>query len=517
MFDFDELDAAEQLDEAKSQEREPSSAAPPTADAASVAAVPQACEASVPTRAEPLFAAGTASTADAAVAPSRSGDDVQAAPATLPDSPEDGATSAEARQQTPSEVAPRAPAAGASEAAPEPAGVASHAVTNLTSVEGVAAAASAPESCKAADASRGDDATPALGSLPSMSTAGSPATSLATASLEACAPSSSSSPTSGSTVLSGSTPPSLPPASDLFAVGSYCETVSKVLMREGETMSSHHVGYIPAGRLLEVLKVGQGRRLQVFEESGIEGWVSFAKQSGDQLLQSKVITQSRRDQFKESCARSQQEKLAQKQRPSSSQGMGPCDKCDGPHATSCCPFFPKERDNHKDAFANRGKKGPAQQLGGNGGNFVLNSAKCRVVPQPGDGSCLFHSLCFGLSHGRPCSGEADMLRRELMDFMLRHPKLEIAGDTLEEWVRWDKNFSISEYTTTMSHGGWGGGMEMACCSILKKVNVHVYEKESRLGGGYKRISCFDSPGAMTAQTVHVLYQGRMHYDALLVN
>ena len=30
---------------------------------------------------------------------------------------------------------------------------------------------------------------------------------------------------------------------------------------------------------------------------------------------------------------------------------GPCDKCDGKHATSKCPYF-KRRDQHKDAFEN---------------------------------------------------------------------------------------------------------------------------------------------------------------------
>ena len=43
---------------------------------------------------------------------------------------------------------------------------------------------------------------------------------------------------------------------------------------------------------------------------------------------------------------------------------------------------------------------------------------------------------------------------------------------------------------------------MAACSRLNTVNIHVYE---RGGGGFKRISCFDAPGAR--RTVHVLYRG----------
>ena len=55
----------------------------------------------------------------------------------------------------------------------------------------------------------------------------------------------------------------------------------------------------------------------------------------------------------------------------------------------------------------------------------------------------------------------------------RNPKLEISGDTIEEWVNWDANTSVSSYARRMAVTGWGGGIEMAVCSILKKVNVHV--------------------------------------------
>merc|ERR1711920_1136444 len=106
----------------------------------------------------------------------------------------------------------------------------------------------------------------------------------------------------------------------------------------------------------------------------------------------------------------------------------------------------------------------------------------------------------------------DGLRRELADYIMRNPKQEISGDTLEEWIRWDSNDSVASYTRRMAMGGWGGGIEMAACSLLKRVNVHVYER--RRGGQFERISCFDSP-APTKRTIHVLYQGGVHYDALI--
>mmetsp|Transcript_42311 Transcript_42311/g.111926 ORF Transcript_42311/g.111926 Transcript_42311/m.111926 type:complete len:368 (+) Transcript_42311:118-1221(+) len=187
-----------------------------------------------------------------------------------------------------------------------------------------------------------------------------------------------------------------------------------------------------------------------------------------------------------------------------------CDKCDGPHATDACPHFKSTRDKHKDAWVNYGQKHPLQ-MGKNGGKLTIKGG--RHVPQPGDGSCLFHSLCFGLNGGqRGGQDTAGKLRKELALFIQQNPRLKISGDTLEEWVRWDANTSVSNYARRMAVSGWGGGIEMAACSLLKKVNVHVYER--RRGGAYERISCFDSP-EQTKKTVHVLYQGGVHYDALV--
>lgn len=185
-----------------------------------------------------------------------------------------------------------------------------------------------------------------------------------------------------------------------------------------------------------------------------------------------------------------------------------CDRCDGKHATDRCPVFHKERERHKDAWVNYGRKGGPLSMGSSGGNFVLKSA--RVMRQPGDGSCLFHSLNHGLNSG----ASAPSLRREIAGFLMKNPTLQIAGDTLEEWVRWDSNSSVNDYARRIAVSGWGGGIEMACCSIIKNVNVHVYETSrcSGVHGEFKRISCFDTPNA--EKTVHVLYQGGVHYDAL---
>jgi len=191
---------------------------------------------------------------------------------------------------------------------------------------------------------------------------------------------------------------------------------------------------------------------------------------------------------------------------SSSAGGVTCDKCDGRHITDQCPHYRREREKHKDAWANYGRKGQTLGMGGSGGHVLRNA---RVVRQPGDGSCLFHSMNYGFGGG---GGGAMSLRREIANFLEHNPQLQIAGDSLEDWVKWDANSSVTAYARRMATGGWGGGIEMACCSRLKNVNIHVYENK-RGGSEYKCISCFDSASA--TRTIHVLYQGGVHYDALI--
>lgn len=179
-----------------------------------------------------------------------------------------------------------------------------------------------------------------------------------------------------------------------------------------------------------------------------------------------------------------------------------CDKCDGAHETDACPIYNKPREDHADAWVNKGRKKPLD-MGGDGGNFKVRHAK--VVPQPGDGSCLFHSMSYGLG-----GTTAQLLRREIANFIHQNPDLNIADSPMSDWVQWDSQCSVGIYARRMAMSGWGGGIEMAACSRLKHVNVHVYEKRFT---GFKRISCFNVPEA--TKTIHVLYQGGVHFDALV--
>eukprot|EP00658_Telonema_sp_P-2_P031487 TRINITY_DN2354_c0_g1_i1.p1 TRINITY_DN2354_c0_g1~~TRINITY_DN2354_c0_g1_i1.p1 ORF type:complete len:198 (+),score=9.96 TRINITY_DN2354_c0_g1_i1:157-750(+) len=136
---------------------------------------------------------------------------------------------------------------------------------------------------------------------------------------------------------------------------------------------------------------------------------------------------------------------------SSQSSSGMCDRCDGPHPTESCPIFRNPRGNHPDATRRK-----PMDMGGGGGNMTLVNA--RVVRQPGDGSCLFHSL----AHGVGSSG-ANSLRRDIANFIQKNPNLLIAETPLKDWVRWDSGSSVNSYASRMRHsGGLDWGLYLLC-------------------------------------------------------
>ena len=184
-----------------------------------------------------------------------------------------------------------------------------------------------------------------------------------------------------------------------------------------------------------------------------------------------------------------------------------CDRCDGAHETELCPHFKKSREKHPDATG----RGKFLKLSTPGEAKHTKAAK--VKRQPADGSCLFHSISGGVNEP---ALNARTLRAKVCDFIVQNSDCTIAGNPLKDWIAWETGGrSVRQYATRMANKRtWGGGIEMACISIMLNVNVHVWEKDGKRGG-YERISCFDRRRAK--KTANVLYRGGVHFDQLIVS
>ncbi|KAJ1447011.1 hypothetical protein M885DRAFT_501831 [Pelagophyceae sp. CCMP2097] len=184
-----------------------------------------------------------------------------------------------------------------------------------------------------------------------------------------------------------------------------------------------------------------------------------------------------------------------------------CHKCDGAHEESACEFTGVQ--NAPEPRPVRGSRRRAKHLGHDSHPIVTRTA--RVVAQPPDGSCLFHSLSYGLREGSTPAA----LRREIATFIRNNPDLRISDTPLRDWIKqraaWDALVSVATYASRMASGAWGGGIEMAAASELKNCCIEVYEP---CAAGFRRISHFRKVGAL--KVVRVCYKGGVHYDALVL-
>mmetsp|Transcript_70363 Transcript_70363/g.228032 ORF Transcript_70363/g.228032 Transcript_70363/m.228032 type:complete len:80 (-) Transcript_70363:31-270(-) len=73
--------------------------------------------------------------------------------------------------------------------------------------------------------------------------------------------------------------------------------------------------------------------------------------------------------------------------------------------------------------------------------------------------------------------------------------------------------SVEDYARRMqSRGEWGGAPEIAVCARMVGLDICVYQP---MYDGYELMAQFLGGGGEGSKTVHVLYIGRMHYDALV--
>ena len=170
-----------------------------------------------------------------------------------------------------------------------------------------------------------------------------------------------------------------------------------------------------------------------------------------------------------------------------------------------------------DGEDDNGSKRQKQQQTERVGDKVVEhpSDAFRILRQPGDGACLFHSLaCLS----RPPTIAA-VVRARVVEYMRRHADLEVQGVALSQWIDWESRMDMDEYCARMSRSDrWGGAIEISVYSLMNSTPVEVYE---RRGLFLRRIAHVSHEQTATANTtdetstvVRLLYSGRSHYDAM---
>lgn len=137
-------------------------------------------------------------------------------------------------------------------------------------------------------------------------------------------------------------------------------------------------------------------------------------------------------------------------------------------------------------------------------NKNKNKYNIKIIKQPGDGNCLFHSLSYGLGN----TNHKD-LRFKIVNWILNNKKFKTSGITLEEWILWETNQHIDYYCSNMLKGKWGGAIEMLVCSLIENININVFQLKNN---NLIKISSFEVKKPI--KKLNLLYQGNTHYDYL---
>jgi hypothetical protein len=166
--------------------------------------------------------------------------------------------------------------------------------------------------------------------------------------------------------------------------------------------------------------------------------------------------------------------------------------------------------------------GVGGQLGTPCNTAVVHGAT--VLHQWGDGTCLYHALAWSLGKRKlPGRQNGFALRHEIAVWIGENPNKELNDYTIADWVQfaapnYDKDDSsydnaetVKEYVERMKTSGHGGGLEIAVCSLLYNVNVHVF---NRVRGGHERITCYDVEDGK--RTLNLLYVSKIHFDVLVL-
>jgi len=148
---------------------------------------------------------------------------------------------------------------------------------------------------------------------------------------------------------------------------------------------------------------------------------------------------------------------------------------------------------------------------GRAGGCIVNGT---IVEQPKDGSCLFHSIAYGLGD-KTCSVE---LRRDIAAFIAGHPSDKIANTTIQDWVKMVTGEDHYAYAEALAdRNTWGGDLELAVATRIMDVNINVFEPQE-VEGQFRCIASFGRPfRSGRGSTVSVVFHPERHYDALLLD
>jgi hypothetical protein len=146
-------------------------------------------------------------------------------------------------------------------------------------------------------------------------------------------------------------------------------------------------------------------------------------------------------------------------------------------------------------------------------DFVPYLVSGKVVNQPKDGSCLFHSVAFGLGVQTTTATE---LRRSIAEYIASEASADISNTSIQDWVLMTEGKGHQAYASIIAApNAWGGAIELAVAAKIHSVSIHVFERV-KTTGWFRCIASFGHKAHPRAKgVVNIIYDAH-HFDALVV-
>ena len=94
-----------------------------------------------------------------------------------------------------------------------------------------------------------------------------------------------------------------------------------------------------------------------------------------------------------------------------------------------------------------------------------------AVNVPSDGTCLFHAMSL------PFRIDGHGLRKFISSYISNHAEKELHGQTIKDWIYWDKSTKSEEYSKDIDSGMWGGALEITLFSSIIGIPIFIYEPD----------------------------------------
>lgn len=98
--------------------------------------------------------------------------------------------------------------------------------------------------------------------------------------------------------------------------------------------------------------------------------------------------------------------------------------------------------------------------------------------------------------------------------------MQMHGQTIKDWILWDKEMKSENYSNEIENGLWGGALETTIFASLLGISIHIYEPIENNKKCKKITTCYPDKTLQKYVTplksISILWVNKSHYMYLRI-